>query len=114
LRLDPAKLPLGKVNILPGSFYLRMRHKPYAAHSAVLSLEKGASESVLSLRYEDISRTLNIRFENDSPYRITGWEETADGKLMSKGERKSTMMSAYWSQNSPQYDGLRDSLKLEY
>jgi hypothetical protein len=114
LRLDPAKLPLGKVNILPGSFYLRLRHKPYAAHPAVLNIEKRDGESVLSLRYEDISRTLNIRFENNAPYRIIGWEETADGKLMSKGERKSTLMSAYWSQNSPQYDGLRDSLKLEY
>lgn len=114
LRLNPDQLPLGKIQLIPASFYLRMRHKPIAPHVATVSIQKGATESLLSIQYEDIPRTLNIRFESALPYRILGWEEMDNGKLMSKGNKKASLMSPYWSQHDLEHDGLRDSLRLMF
>lgn len=114
LRLNPDNIPAGKVNLVPASFYLRLRHKPTAAHPATLTLEKGPMENVLLVRYDDIPRSLAIRFEASSPYRLLGWEEKDGDKLMSKGKAKASVMSPYWSQHNLEHDGLRDSLKLMF
>lgn len=114
LRLNPDQLPHGKIQLIPSSFYLRMRHKPIVPHPAMVSIQKGQSDNTLSIQYEDIPRLLNIRFEPAPPYRILGWEETDGGKLMSKAERKASVMSPYWSQHDLEHDGLRDSLRLMF
>ena len=114
LRLNPDKVPTGKVNVVPASFYTRLRHKQTMAHPANITLEKGKAESTLFVRYEDIPRVLSIRFESALPYRILGWEETDGGKLLSKGIKKASVMSPYWSQHNLEHDGLRDSLKLMF
>ena len=114
LRIDPAALPLGKVQIIPATLYLRFRHQPFKTHSANLALEKGDRESTLRLTYADIPRSLAIRFESASPYRILGWEELDNGKLMSKGVLKTTRMEAYWSEHDVKHDGMRDSLQVTF
>lgn len=114
LRIDPAALPLGKVQVIPATLYLRFRHQPFEVHSANLSMEKGDRENMLRLIYEDIPRSLAIRFEAASPYRILGWEEMDNGKLMSSGQLKTTRMEAYWSQHDNKHNGLRDSLQVEF
>lgn len=114
LRFGPEHLPLGKHSMVPSSFYVRMRHKPFEAHPAELSLEKGPAESALVLQYSDIPRRLTIRFENASPYRIVGWEELDGTKIMSKGTRKSVVVTDYWGKHGLEHDGWRDSLRLEY
>jgi len=112
LRLNPASIPTGKVSIIPPAFYIRLRHKDYQAQTAAITVETGERESMLKITYESVPRVLTIRYESASPYRIISWEETDNGKLMSKGTRKATLMSAYWSQHDLKHDGLRDSLKL--
>lgn len=114
LRFGPAYLPLGKLSIVPSAFYARMRHKPFVAHPAELRLEQGATESALVLQYSDIPRRLTIRFENTTPYRIVGWEELDGEKLMSKGTRKSVVVTDYWGKHGLEHDGWRDSLKLNF
>lgn len=114
LRLNPDNIPAGKVSLVPASFFLRLRHKPVVAHPATLTIEKGGAENTLQIRYDDMPRSLAIRFEASSPYRILGWEEKDGEKLMSKGTKKASVMSPYWSQHNLEHDGLRDSLKLVF
>lgn len=114
LRLDPATLPLGKVQVIPSTLYLRFRHQPFQVHPATLVVEKGERESTLRLTYDDLPRSLAIRFESASPYRILGWEELDKGQLMSKGQLKTTRMEAYWSQHDNRHDGMRDSLQVTF
>ncbi len=114
LRIDPAALPLGKVQVVPATLYLRFRHQPFQVHDATLSMEKGNGEHTLRLHYDDMARDLAIRFEPTSPYRILGWEELDNGKLMSKGQLKTTRMEAYWSQHDNKHNGMRDSLQVAF
>lgn len=114
IRLDPSKIKSGKVSVIPSDFYLRMRHKPLAVADANLSVTATGDNKVLKLQYISIARTLQVTFENKAPWRITAWEETADGKLMSKGSLKALRMEPYWSQHSNADLGMRDSLNIRF
>lgn len=114
LRLNPTMIPTGKMRVIPSSVYTRLRHKPGAAQNAEISLEKGEKESNLTLKYPDISRSLSIRFETKFPHIIQGWEETYEGKLVSKGTLKAVRNSAYWSEHDNIHAPLRDTLKLRF
>lgn len=114
LRINPAGLPAGKVNLIPSAFYLRFRHQPFRSHPAVLSAEAGEKESRIRIGYEDIPRTLVITYETAFPNRILGWEEMDNGKILSKGTLKSSLMTDYWRQHDNASAGLRDSLKLMF
>ena len=112
LRLSPFSLQSGPVKIVPSALYARLRHKPMSAQDADIQIEKGTTESVLSLRYQNIPRLLKIRFETNFPYKILGWEESNEGKLSSKGELVTTRRSAYWTEHSNADAPLRDSLQV--
>jgi hypothetical protein len=114
LRLDPAALPTGPVQIIPNNFYARLRHKAFKVQTAVITNTQDGKEGLLKVEYQSLPRVLTIRYEAQSPYRIISWEETDEGKRLSKGIRKATRMSAYWSEHDPQHDGLRDSLRLRF
>ena len=114
LRLHPELIRMGRVLIVPATLYLRFRHEPFEAHTATLVMEKGDRENTLRVTYEDIPRSLTIRFEPASPYRILGWEETDKGKLMSKGRLKTVRLEPYWMQNSNKFDAMRDSLQVHF
>lgn len=114
LRLNPTMIPTGKLQVIPAAVYTRLRHKPGTALNAEISLEKGEKESVLTLKYTEIARSLSIRFGTAFPYRIQGWEEIVEGKLASKGALKSVRNSAYWSEHDNKHAPLRDSLKLRF
>ncbi len=114
LRINPAVMPLGKVQIIPATLYLRFRHQPFKVHTANLSMEKGDRENTLHLIYEDMPRSLAIRFESVFPYRIMGWEEMDNGKLVSSGQLKTTRIEAYWSQHDVKSNGMRDSLQVTF
>lgn len=112
LRLSPFSIPTGTVKMLPSAWHARLRHKPAVVQDAGIQIDKGVGESLLSLKYQKIPRTLAIRFETAFPHKILGWEETNDGKLSSKGTLVSTRKSAYWSEHNNEHAPLRDSLKL--
>jgi hypothetical protein len=112
LRLDPDKLTQGVQDVLPGAFYLRLRHKPCQAEKANLTRTTTDKELTLTLAYQTIPRQLTIVCEAQAPHRVLRWEETDNGKLMSKGTLKALRMEPYWQQNSHQFDGMRDSLLL--
>ena len=114
LRIHPEQIRLGKVQILPATLYLRFRHQPFMAHTATLTMEKGERENTLHVVYEDIPRSLAVRFEPISPYRILGWEEIDKGQLMSKGTLKTVRLEPYWMQHDNKFNGMRDSLQVHF
>lgn len=123
IRLNPETLPLGKVEILPGTFYLRLRHQEVKIMEAKASIrELDASEfsneahKLYTLEYDN--RKLDIYFESTFPHTILGWEETylsGFGKpeqLTTTAKRINTIKSAYWGKNSNKDRVIRKELGL--
>lgn len=121
IRINPQSLPRGECTIIPSAEYLRLQHTPIAAYNAVGSLSLEAmkdtdnnSISIYKLVYATLDRELVIRFRSEFPHRITGWEErqTSDGKLVSEGTLKKTLLNSYWNKNKMEHLPLRDTLRL--
>ena len=123
IRINPSTLPLGKVDIIPGTFYLRLGHKDsdvaraMATKTDVSSSEFHEGPHVsYQLKYEN--RSITIYFEKSFPFNILGWEEQyASGfrspKILStKAFRKKSIKSPYWQKNSNRDRILREELGL--
>ncbi|MEM7296774.1 MAG: hypothetical protein AAF391_00740 [Bacteroidota bacterium] len=123
IRLSPQSLPIGEIEVLPSTFYLRLRHRDNQAKPAQASLEKVANSNFSELEHQKYSleydnRQLTIYFEKDFPHTILGWEETyVSGfgnpeKLTTRAKRINTIKSAYWGKNSNSDRELRKELGL--
>lgn len=123
IRLNPTDLPKGEINVLPGTFYLRLRHQEIKAQPATAKVEALASSDfsdkshqVYVLDYTN--RSLKIYFESDFPYTILGWEEThlsgfgKPEKLTTIAKRINTIKSTYWNKNSNKDRKIREELGL--
>lgn len=121
LRLDPAKLPTGKLELLPSVFYLRLAHrpfKPYAAEASRVAVADGLSE--YRVFYPELQRTLTLRYTSSFPYTIESFEETyVDGwgagakQLTTRATRQERLMLDYWRHNQLDDAPLRDKLGLQ-
>jgi hypothetical protein len=114
LRINPATLPTGKVTLIPSPFFFRFRHIPYQKYDADVTVNTTGKESDLQVTYSTVPRSLSIRYETAFPHRILGWEETDNGRVLSKGVLKSSIMTDYWSRHDNASENLRDSLKLVF
>lgn len=123
VRLNPEELPTGSIELLPSTFYLRLRHRAAKPMKADVKLESVRSSEyantehqVYQIRYED--RALDIYFESVFPHAILGWEETYMSgfgnpeKLTTKAQRINTIKSAYWGKNSNADRKIREELGL--
>ena len=124
IRLNPDKLPLGKIKIIPGSFASRLMHNPLQNTDAITSLSENknpefAGEGVLEykIEYDGPERVLKIYYESSFPYQIVGWEESykgAGGKLLTtKAVKNQSMLLDYWAKNKPEHESYRSELGLE-
>jgi hypothetical protein len=107
IRIDPAKLPIGNINLYPSSEYIRLMHKEFKKYNAEASLNietniKGNSK--YTLEYSDLARKLVIYYESNFPHKIIEWEETYIGlkgnSLTTKAKLKENLQIAYWKHNS--------------
>lgn len=114
IRLNPADLPEGELNMLPSFEYLRLRHKNIEPLSAIGTIKMGDSISSYQLKYTNEKRSLKIYFTTAFPFQIKGWEEIHANGLMTKATAIKTINSPYWQQNGPAFDKLRDTLQLNY
>lgn len=114
IRLNPASIQSGQTKIIPAALYARLRHQTNVVQNADIQIDKGEKESILKLKYTDIPRTLEIRFETAFPHKILGWEEQIQGKMASKGTLKASRKSAYWAEHDNIHAPLRDSLQLGF
>ena len=117
IRLAPDRLPIGNHDVIPGTVYSRLVHKPQKPQQANLSLAEEGDAYTYTINYPKDRRSLAIRFEKAFPHQILGWEETysnAYGKsLTTRGTLMETLHTAYWGQNSNRDEVLRGALGLE-
>jgi hypothetical protein len=116
LRIDPARLPVGELQIIPSIEYTSLRHKKIKAYNAIASLKNGT----YTISYPELNRLLKIDFNTNFPFDILGWEETtvsgygsSSKTLTTKATKLESIKSAYWSKNHNADEGLRETLKLQ-
>jgi hypothetical protein len=126
LRLNPGSLPVGEIEAVPGTLFLRLMHREARAYPAIATYEdvKNAALSpnplrVYRIEFPDLRRSLAITFETDFPYAILAWEETSP-PLGGRGEpevtravRTHSLMLDYWNLNRLDDDRYRAELGLD-
>ena len=124
IRIAPETLPLGKIKMIPGSFFTTLRMIDIGEEEAVAELtdtqeENSGAVSQYKVKYPSLDRTLSIRFNQHFPYDILSWSETypsGSGKnakvLTTKAHRTHAVMTDYWNKNSVKDLGLRKELGL--
>lgn len=113
IRIDPELLPLGKIQMLPSFFYLRLKHKALAAQEANAKLSADSDSTQLYvINYPQDKRSLEIRFQTRFPRSILSWKETYpeswtdDSNIMStKAVLSKQIRLKYWEKN-----GVADSV----
>lgn len=115
IRLDHERLPIGKVQVLPGLFFTRLNHTGLALQSAVAERLESDSSYTYKLAFPEQQRALVIHYQKTFPFRILGWNETWNerGKTMTTRARlDKTLYTDYWTKNKSEFKYLRDSLNL--
>ena len=122
IRLNPEDLPLGEVEMIPGTIFQRLGSSPWRAQTASTTLEAAdgnPGQMVYSIHYAETDRTLDIRFNKAFPHEIESWEDTypasrwRGGKMTTRAVRKKRMWLDYWSRNGVDDLALRHELELE-
>ncbi len=115
-RLDPDRVPLGELILIPGLFHVRLNHKELKPLKARISKERKIDSTIFTIQYLDEERTLKIRIESKFPHKILAWEETFrdfNGHLMTTfAVLQSSVQSDYWNRNGNEYRNMRKELKL--
>ena len=116
LRIDPSKLPVGTLQIIPSLEYTQLKHIEIKAYKAEVRL----NESTYTIEYPDLQRTLSITFQPELPHTILSWEETYKSgfgnkaqMLTTKATRLNTIKATYWNKNSNADSILRKTLLLK-
>jgi hypothetical protein len=115
IRLDPERLPLGEVTIIPGFFFTRLLHTPMKEQKAMIISEKRNDQVDYSIQMPLLNRTFVITYLKKFPHTVTGWEErfVERGKqVTTKAALEKSIRLDYWSKNENEFIGLRDSLGL--
>lgn len=111
LRVNPAELPSGEIQMLPSFEFIRLRHKELKPYKTIATTETIDALQVFKVEYPDLDRSLSIWFEPVFPFKILKWEEQI-GALTTKATFKNQLKTNYWSKNKNQDSHLRDSLQL--
>lgn len=122
IRLNPNALPVGRINILPGTMTSRLRHTdnvPVEADASLSPLvddELGRGLMRYMIEYTSTQpRTLKIDFREEFPHEILRWTETYNDfgtTLTTKATRTDVMRTNYWSQHALKDTILRKELGL--
>ena len=119
LRIAPETLPQGNHDVVPSMEFLRLRHQPFQAYPATLTLSEPAKVRTYTITYPGLNRTLQIHFDGDFPHTIQGWTDSypsgfgADAQVLTTtAQLKNTLKTPYWRKNSNSDLHLRDSLGL--
>lgn len=115
IRLDPERLPVGEIEVVPGLFFTRLNHVDLRTRDAVGQKAETDSAYIYTLRFPEETRALAIRYQKTFPYRILGWKETwiERGKnVETSATLDKTLYTDYWTKNKNEFSYLRDSLNL--
>jgi hypothetical protein len=119
IRMNPKKLPLGSIEIVPSLEFTRLNHTPIKAYKATTSLETGENLSTYTIHYPTLERTLKITFNTQFPHEIESWTDTYKSgfgpnakTLTSSATKINSIKSAYWQKNANTDVSLRDTLGI--
>ncbi|MCC2546629.1 hypothetical protein LJY25_09270 [Hymenobacter sp. BT175] len=126
IRLNPAGLPRGKVQLVPGTVYSRLQHQPLQPVPAELSLSDAPvgrfgsmPASAYRIAYSGTEHEVVIYFQKAFPHVILGWEETyldriaaQPIRLTTRATRRKTIQLDYWRTHANADLRWRDSLGL--
>ena len=119
IRINPTKLPIGIIKMVPSMEYLRLAHKPLKAYEANAELSTEANVNTYKITYPELERTLAISFSKSFPHTIENWSESYKSgfgpnsqTLTTKATKIKTLKRAYWQENKNSDVFLRDSLGL--
>lgn len=115
IRLDHEKLPVGKLDVLPGLFFTRLNHADLRVQHAIAEKSETDSLFIYRLTYPDQERDLTIRYQKNFPYKIVGWKETWKEKeelRETTAVLDNSLYTDYWKKNKNEFQYLRDSLGL--
>ncbi|MEM1134399.1 MAG: hypothetical protein AAGI07_01075 [Bacteroidota bacterium] len=120
IRLNPENLPKGDIEIIPGSFFSRLRHRKTEIVKAKATLtETDDALHTYTLDYPALNRQLSITFQKDFPHQVTAFEETHMSsyganaqQLTTRATRKETIMLDYWNKHFNQDRKYRQDLGL--
>jgi hypothetical protein len=112
LRLNPEAWLNREIKLLPGLFYLRMKHLPTEAKKAMVTSKIEANQRITMVQYTDLPRQIRIVQEPTFPHRILEWEETENGKRFCNAKLNRIILNDYWSKNKNEFSAYRDSLGL--
>ncbi|MGV9013215.1 MAG: septum formation inhibitor Maf [Flavobacteriales bacterium] len=120
IRIDPAKLPTGTVDMLPTLSYLRLMHKPVQAVKMDAELAAQGDTSTYRMHFSPLDRTVSIHFGTAFPHVIYGWDETRpDGfgdnvrTLTTTARLKEQVMEPYWGEHAVADSTYRQTLGLK-
>lgn len=130
-RRDLGSLPIGTIELLPSTTYLRLAHKSWDVRKAQATLSPAQKSDfsdsavrVYRLEYVDLDRVVEWHFEEQFPHRLVGWEETARAifnpaggepqLLTTRGKLTSSIMLDYWSKHGNDDAPYRDALGLKF
>lgn len=113
LRLDPAKLPVGEITMIPGSIYTRFHHKPITSSSATAKLDLSGKVGLYTLTYPSLRRVLSIGFDKKFPHIIRAWTEITPKGKTSAVLGKRLMNVPYWNMHEPSDAAKRKQLDLD-
>jgi hypothetical protein len=119
LRISPDNLPLGNVQMIPSMEFLGMQHKAIETYEANVTLQEKDSLMFYQIEYPKLDRVLVIKFSNEFPYAIEGWEETFTNyfekpvlRLTTTAEKLKRIKIDYWNKNKNSDISIRARLGL--
>lgn len=126
IRISPHTLPVGEIDIIPGTQFARLSHIPSKVEKADATIgtitdgqlsKKQLQEYIID--YKGLDRTLVIKFEKSFPHTIVAWEENYISGFGGKAKRLTTraikthsILSDYWNKNSVTDSSYRKELGL--
>ena len=104
IRLNPEKIPTGKLNVLPSGTFLRLSHLKIKAYEANITITEAKMMKKLTINYENLKRKLTIHFNKNFPHEIDSWEEELFSNftkktMITKAVKKKRILVDYWNKN---------------
>ena len=113
IRIAPHTLPVGEMNMVASSFFIRLSHQPNKVYKANATLQKDSADITYQIEYPELKRTIAITFQAGFPYKITKWVEKYGEGEMTSAILKSTIMSDYWNHHFPKDEMMRKEIGID-
>ncbi|MCL6218554.1 septum formation inhibitor Maf [Zunongwangia pacifica] len=120
IRINPAELPEGELEMIPSFEYLQLQHREAKAYKVSAKKSKKDSLALYALNYPDLNRTIKIYYQPAFPFEIEKWEETMPSgnnenskMLTTKAVKNKRLKIDYWNKNALNNVSLREKLGLK-